>query len=59
MIGGLLAQGLDPFNAACAAAWMHGDAGIRIGPGLTSEDLDVALRETISALYAQRHLTVI
>jgi ADP-dependent NAD(P)H-hydrate dehydratase / NAD(P)H-hydrate epimerase len=52
MIGGLLAQGLDAFDAACAAAWMHGDAGRRAGPGMTSEDLDQALRETIKALYA-------
>jgi hydroxyethylthiazole kinase-like uncharacterized protein yjeF len=52
MIGGLLAQGLDPFDAACAAAWMHGDAGVRAGPGLTADDLDAALRETIAALYA-------
>lgn len=51
IVGGLLAQGLDPFDAACAGAWMHGDAGLRIGPGLTAEDLDGALRETISALY--------
>ncbi|HEV7692721.1 MAG TPA: NAD(P)H-hydrate dehydratase [Hyphomonadaceae bacterium] len=51
MIGGLLAQGLDAFDAACAAAWMHGDAGRRAGPGMTAEDLDQALRETIRALY--------
>src|SRR5262249_52989592 len=50
MIGGLLAQGLDAFDAACAAVWMHGDAGRGAGPGMTSEDLDVALRETISTL---------
>jgi hydroxyethylthiazole kinase-like uncharacterized protein yjeF len=55
VIGGLLAQGLGAFDAACAAAWMHGDAGIRAGPGLTAEDLDVALRETIAALYGARH----
>ncbi len=51
IIGGLLAQGLDSFDAACAGAWMHGDAGLRIGPGLTAEDLDQSLRQTISALY--------
>jgi len=51
IIGGLLAQGLDAFDAACAAAWMHGDAGLRAGPGMTAEDLDHALRETIARLY--------
>ncbi len=29
IIGGLLAQGLDPFRAACAGAWLHGMAGQR------------------------------
>lgn len=54
MIGGLLAQGLAPFDAACAAAWLQGDAGLRVGPGLTAEDLDDALRQSISALYVAR-----
>jgi len=40
---GLLAQGLEPFAAAAAAAWVHGDAAGRIGPGLISEDLVEAL----------------
>jgi NAD(P)H-hydrate epimerase len=28
IIGGLLAQGLAPFAAACAGAWLHGAAGL-------------------------------
>ena len=28
-IAGLLAQGLDPFRAACVGAWLHGTAGLR------------------------------
>ena len=28
-IAGLLAQGLDPFDAACLGAWLHGKAGER------------------------------
>jgi hydroxyethylthiazole kinase-like uncharacterized protein yjeF len=39
MIAGLLAQGAPAFEAASAAAWMHGDAALRFGPGLISEDL--------------------
>ncbi|MEO0881141.1 MAG: NAD(P)H-hydrate dehydratase [Pseudomonadota bacterium] len=36
---GLLAQGMPAFEAACAAVWIHGDAGLRIGPGLVAGDL--------------------
>jgi NAD(P)H-hydrate epimerase len=39
MIAGLLAQGLDPFRAASAACWLHGDAAGTFGPGLVAEDL--------------------
>ena len=49
IVVGLLAQGMEPFAAAAAAAWMHGDAACRIGPALISEDLveelAVVLRE--------------
>jgi NAD(P)H-hydrate epimerase len=38
-IGGLLAQGMEPFKAAAAAAWLHGEAANLFGPGLISEDL--------------------
>ena len=49
-IGGLLAQGMPPFEAACAAAWLHGDAAGRFGPGLIAEDLPEILPESLSAL---------
>ena len=39
MIAGLLAQDMDPFAAACAAVWIHGDAALRVGPGLVAPDL--------------------
>jgi hydroxyethylthiazole kinase-like uncharacterized protein yjeF len=38
-IGGLIAQGMDSFEAACAGAWIHAEAGRLHGPGLISEDL--------------------
>lgn len=53
IIGGLLAQGMDAFDAACAGVWMHGDAGLRAGPGMVADDLDAALRATIAELYAK------
>ncbi len=48
IIGGLLAQGLSSFEAASAAAWLHGRAGEIVGPGLIAEDLPVALREVLN-----------
>jgi NAD(P)H-hydrate epimerase len=39
LIGGLLAQGMDPFESACAAAWLHGDIAMHAGQGLIAEDL--------------------
>ncbi|MER8428240.1 NAD(P)H-hydrate dehydratase [Mesorhizobium sp. M0189] len=40
---GLLAQGMAAFQAACAAVWIHAEAGRRFGPGLIAEDLPSAL----------------
>jgi hydroxyethylthiazole kinase-like uncharacterized protein yjeF len=45
-IGGLLAQGIPAFEAAAMAAWIHGDAATRFGPGLIAEDLP----ETVPAV---------
>lgn len=43
LIAGLLAQGLPPWEATCAAAWHHGAAASRAGPNLIAEDLVAAL----------------
>jgi hydroxyethylthiazole kinase-like uncharacterized protein yjeF len=43
LIAALLAQGMPPFEAACAGAWLHGAAAKSIGPGLIAEDLPDAL----------------
>jgi hydroxyethylthiazole kinase-like uncharacterized protein yjeF len=39
LVGGLIAQGMESFEAACAGAWIHGAAAEGFGPGLISEDL--------------------
>ena len=44
IITGLLAQGMDALNAACAAAWLHGDAANRVARRtIIAEDLIDAL----------------
>lgn len=40
----LLAQGLPPFEAAAAAAWLQGEGATLAGPGLVAEDLPEAVR---------------
>lgn len=51
LIGGLLAQHMDSFDAACAAVWIHSDAAARFGPGLTAEDLPGLIPAVLNDLY--------
>ena len=53
MIGGLIAQRMDSFDAARAAVWMHAEAARGFGPGLIAEDLPERLPAVLAALYAQ------
>ena len=39
LAGGLMAQGMTAFDAACAAVWLHGACAATCGPGLIAEDL--------------------
>lgn len=43
LIGGLLAQGMPTFEAACAAVWLHGRAGEQLELGLIADDLPEAI----------------
>lgn len=49
---GLLSQGMPAFEAACAAVWLHGEAGSEAGPGLVADDLIDALRPVYVRLFA-------
>ena len=39
IVAGFLAQGMPAWEAASAAAWVHGRAGLLAGPGMLAEDL--------------------
>lgn len=52
MIAGLVAQGMPAFEAACAGVWIHGDASLRVGPGLIPQDLIAEFRAVLRALLA-------
>lgn len=49
-IGGLLAQGMPAFAAACAAVWLHGECANVFGPGLIAEDLPEVLPQVLKDL---------
>lgn len=52
MIAGLLAQGMDAFEAACAGAWLHGQAAHAFGAGLIADDLPDSLPVVLRDLLA-------
>jgi NAD(P)H-hydrate epimerase len=51
IIGGLLAQGLGSFDAACAGAWLHGEAANCFGIGLIAEDIPETLPQALRELH--------
>ncbi|MER9694466.1 NAD(P)H-hydrate dehydratase [Mesorhizobium sp. M0179] len=59
IIAALLAQGMLPFEAACAAVWIHAEAGSRFGPGLIAEDLPLALVPVLRELVDARQKVAI
>ena len=52
MIAAMRARGLDGFDAACAAVWLHGRAAEIAGPRMIADDLVAAIPEALALLDA-------
>lgn len=50
IIAGLIGQGMDSFDAACAGAWLHGKVAEIAGPGLIAEDMTEKLPLILNGL---------
>jgi hydroxyethylthiazole kinase-like uncharacterized protein yjeF len=49
-IAGLIGQGMVSFDAACAAAWLHGRTAEQLGAGLIAEDIAENLPVVLNGL---------
>jgi hydroxyethylthiazole kinase-like uncharacterized protein yjeF len=49
IVAAMIARGLDPFDAAQAALWLHGEAARRAGPALIADDLVAQLGGALAA----------
>ncbi|MGC1413214.1 MAG: NAD(P)H-hydrate dehydratase [Acetobacteraceae bacterium] len=56
LIAGLLAEGMSPWEAAAAGAFLHGRAGVIAGQGLVAEDLLPAITKALVEATCQPYL---
>ncbi len=56
LIAGLLSQGMSPWEAAAAGAFLHGRAGVIAGQGLVAEDLLPAITKALVEVTCQPYL---
>jgi hydroxyethylthiazole kinase-like uncharacterized protein yjeF len=56
LIAGLLGQGMAPWDAAAAGAFVHGRAAVHAGPGMVVEDLLPALTPALVETTCQSHM---
>ena len=54
IVAGLAAQGMPGFDAACAAVWIHAEAGAGFGPGLIADDMPGLMPPIIARLHEAR-----
>jgi hydroxyethylthiazole kinase-like uncharacterized protein yjeF len=50
MVAAMRARGLEPFEAACAAVWVHGRAAEFAGPHMIADDLAAAIPAALDLL---------
>ncbi|WP_246332900.1 NAD(P)H-hydrate dehydratase [Aureimonas mangrovi] len=52
LVAAQLANGVPPFEAACAGVWVHGEAAKAFGIGLIAEDLPDLVPQALARLHA-------
>lgn len=57
VVAGLIAQAMPPFEACCAAVWIHGDAARRFGPGMVAGDIPNLVPSILGDILKLRHET--
>lgn len=51
LMTGLMAQGMSPFSAAAAGAWLHAESARNFGLGLTAEDIINHIPQALNRLF--------